>query len=398
MDSAPPPEDRRPFVWLTTPMKIVALFVGAVVSIVALMSLAGLWIDNLWIELGIAAVLILVVPLVLADRLLPGDGSSRPGLVSDVLAVMWMGGATTALALGTGMLAAPLTAQAARFDDHGLPHVAWATRWATGDHQAATAEPSEAVETETEPASVNATASPSPSTAESESESGSEPEPEPESATPAAGAEYTPAPADSKRATLEPAQLFQTWAPSVVTISVETPRGSGIGTGFVIDQRGTVATNHHVVNDATKIEIKLFDGTKADEVELLENNQEDDLALLRMKTKSLPPPVVLGDSAAVKVGQPVTVIGNPIGLDHTMTDGMVSSRRLYERKKYIQMSAPVSPGNSGGPVFDAHGDVIGVTVAKLWGENLNLAIPIDVLKPMIKSEYPEAHGFGVSRW
>ena len=100
----------------------------------------------------------------------------------------------------------------------------------------------------------------------------------------------------------------------------------------------------------------------------------------------------------VSVWESVVVIGNPIGLEHTMTDGMVSSRRVYEGKRYIQMSAPVSPGNSGGPVFDEHGDVIGVTVAKLWGENLNLAIPIDVLKPMIKSEYPSARGFGESRW
>ena len=112
----------------------------------------------------------------------------------------------------------------------------------------------------------------------------------------------------------------------------------------------------------------------------------------------LPRPVVLGVSDEVVVGESVVVIGNPIGLEHTMTDGMVSSRRVYEGKRYIQMSAPVSPGNSGGPVFDEHGDVIGVTVAKLWGENLNLAIPIDVLKPMIKSEYPSARGFGESRW
>ncbi|MEM6994815.1 MAG: trypsin-like peptidase domain-containing protein [Myxococcota bacterium] len=132
--------------------------------------------------------------------------------------------------------------------------------------------------------------------------------------------------------------------------------------------------------------------------ELLESNPEDDLALIRIKTDAPAKPVTLGSSQAVTVGEPVIVIGNPIGLEHTLTDGLVSSRRLWEGKKYIQMSAPVSPGNSGGPVFNTYGEVVGVTVAKLHGENLNLAVPIDKLKPMIKDEYPSAKDLGESRW
>ncbi|MCA9707964.1 MAG: trypsin-like peptidase domain-containing protein [Myxococcales bacterium] len=364
-------------------MKLVAIAVGVVVSVAVLMSLMGLVTQSVWIQLLVSVVVVMGVPLLVADRLLPKDGSARPGLVSDVLALLWMGGATATVALGSSVLQYPLEAQAERFEEHGWPRVAWATRWTAGvgesDHGSdeAPVAPGEAATLEGEPPALAAA--------------------EPDAA-PAAGAEFTPAPSEDGRKTVAPAQLFKEWAPSVVTISVESPRGSGMGTGFVIDGKGTIATNHHVVADASEIEVKLFDGTKADEVELLETDPDQDLAVLRIKTKDMPTPVVLGESDGVVVGESVIVIGNPIGLEHTMTDGMVSSRRVYEGKKYIQMSAPVSPGNSGGPVFNQYGDVIGVTVAKLWGENLNLAIPIDVLKPMIKSEYPEARGFGSSRW
>lgn len=384
--------------WLTGPVKLLSIILGIVVSVVVLMSLVGIWTDNPWIQLGVAAVVVTGVPLVVADRLLPKDGSARPGLVSDVLALMWMGGATATVLLGSTVLQSPLEAQAERFEEHGLTRVAWATRWTAGvGDSAGEAEASgeaEATPDESDDATKVAAAT---KVAEGEGAKGEAEEAQADDA-PAEGAEYTPAPKEKEREELEPAELFKQWAPSVVTISVDSPRGSGMGTGFVIDDRGTIATNNHVVADANKIEVKLFDGTEADEVELLETDPDKDLAVLRIKTKDMPTAVVLGDSDDVVVGESVIVIGNPIGLEHTMTDGMVSSRRVYEGKKYIQMSAPVSPGNSGGPVFNEYGDVIGVTVAKLWGENLNLAIPIDMLKPMIKSEYPEARGFGTSRW
>lgn len=382
--------------WLTGPVKLVAVVVGVVGSVVALMSLVGRWTDEIWVQVGVAAVVTALVPFLLADRLLPKDGSARPGLVSDVLALSWMGGTTAAVVLGGSLMHAPLTAQAARFDEQGWSRAAWATRWAAGT-ELAVATPfgkeaeAEAAEAEAEPAEAGVTAEGSPVVATAE--------PAPASAEGTPAADERPAPPEvDEHGRVEPAELFRAWAPSVVTISVDSRRGSAVGTGFVIDEHGVIATNHHVVDGAESIQVKLFDGTKADRVELLETNEEDDLALLRIEAAALPRPVVLGVSDEVVVGESVVVIGNPIGLEHTMTDGMVSSRRVYEGKRYIQMSAPVSPGNSGGPVFDEHGDVIGVTVAKLWGENLNLAIPIDVLKPMIKSEYPSARGFGESRW
>lgn len=374
--------------WLFAPVKLLAVVVGIGLSLVALMSVVGIWSDSLWISLGAAAAVVVIVPLVLADRALPDDGSARPGLVTDIAAMTWMGGATATVLLGTSLLHAPLHAQAARFDEHEWSMVAQGTRMVAGRVVDADAEAEAVADDEVDPA---ATADVPAAEATAETKDPTPTITDEEGVTPAQAPKDRP---DK----LSPAELFKAWAPSVVTINVESGFRSGGGTGFVIDDKGTIVTNNHVISGADTISIKLFDGTKADAVVILDVNDDDDLALLRMKGATLPPPVVLGVSADVEVGESVVVIGNPIGLEHTMTDGLVSARRVYDDKKYIQMSAPVSPGNSGGPVFDLHGDVIAVTVAKLHGENLNLAIPIDKLKPMIKSEYPAARGVGKSRW
>jgi S1-C subfamily serine protease len=93
------------------------------------------------------------------------------------------------------------------------------------------------------------------------------------------------------------------------------------------------------------------------------------------------------------------VIGNPLGLEHTLTNGIISARRIYEGERFIQMSAPISPGNSGGPVFDRHGRVIGVSVAHLiGGQNLNFAVPVSQLQALIAEDYPNRRGFGTSSW
>lgn len=361
--------------WFTLSLKLVALGVGGVVTTFAITAVLGAWTERLWLQLGVAVVVAIALPLVLADRLLPRSGASRPGLVSDVMASVWMIAAVVVLAIAPSRLHTRLGAQAQAFDDRGWHRPAWGLRW-IGELSAPVPAP-DAVAAEVAIATGGPVAP---------------------AATPAAGAEFTPAPDAGARSALEPAALFERWAPSVVTIHVRSSEGEGMGTGFVIDARGTVATNHHVIDGATAIEVKLFDGTRIEKVELLDANPEDDLALIRVSTDHTLVPVVLGESEKVVVGEAVIVIGNPIGLEHTLTDGLVSARRLYSGRKFIQMSAPVSPGNSGGPVFNRYGDVVGVTVAKLWGENLNLAVPIDQLKPMIKSEYPRARALGESRW
>src|SRR5262249_36228492 len=193
-----------------------------------------------------------------------------------------------------------------------------------------------------------------------------------------------------------PAQIFTEFAPSVVTISVKGHMGEGGGTGFLIDTSGTLATNYHVIDHAAEIKVKLMDGTIADEVEILAENQQGDLALLRIKTAKPRAPVVLGDSDKVTVGERAVSIGNPLGLEHTLTDGLSSARRVIEGRKMIQMSTPVSPGNSGGPLFNSRGEVIGVSSAVFHGgspfaQNLNLAVPIADLRAMIRADYPGRH-------
>lgn len=361
--------------WFTLPLKLIALVVGGAVTTIAIAAVIGAVTERLWLQLAVAGVVVIVLPLALADRLLPRSGASRPGLVSDVMASVWMIAAAVVLAIAPSRLHTRLGAQAQAFDDRGWHRPAWGLRWIGELPTPVPSEPAPAPEVEVAIATPAASA-----------------------VTPAAGAEFTPAPEAGARSALEPAALFERWAPSVVTIHVRSGEGEGMGTGFVIDARGTVATNHHVIDGATSIEVKLFDGTRIEKVELLDVDADDDLALIRVSTDHALVPVMLGESEKVVVGEAVIVIGNPIGLEHTLTDGLVSARRLYSGRKFIQMSAPVSPGNSGGPVFNRYGDVVGVTVAKLWGENLNLAVPIDLLKPMIKSEYPRARALGESRW
>jgi S1-C subfamily serine protease len=117
-----------------------------------------------------------------------------------------------------------------------------------------------------------------------------------------------------------------------------------------------------------------------------------DLAILEFKTDEELREVLLGNSDDITVGEHIISIGNPLGLEHTLTDGLVSSRRSWQDRPMIQMSVPVSPGNSGGPIFTTRGEVMGVTTFKLGkafnrGENLNLAVPINELKPMLDADY-----------
>ena len=158
-----------------------------------------------------------------------------------------------------------------------------------------------------------------------------------------------------------------------------------------------MATNSHVIHGATAIQVKLKDGTWVKKVDLLEEDEDRDLALLQIKTDKPLKLLRLGDSDKITVGEKVISIGNPLGLDYTLTDGLISARRVYQGKKWIQMSAPVSPGNSGGPLFDMHGQVIGITtrvVAWFRAQNLNLAVPINELKKMLKSSYPKRRSIG----
>lgn len=178
---------------------------------------------------------------------------------------------------------------------------------------------------------------------------------------------------------MTPKDIFKKWAPSVV--AVETDLGSG--SGFVIGE-GLVATNYHVIENGTKIKIKTKRGTLAREVEVVEAAPDADLAILSFEASKPIKAVKLGNSKKVREGDPVVAIGNPLGLEHTMTDGIVSAVRIYDSREWIQISVPISPGSSGGPLFDGRGRVVGITTAGfVEGQNLNLAVPVNDLKALL---------------
>ena len=178
-------------------------------------------------------------------------------------------------------------------------------------------------------------------------------------------------------------------------VLVSTP--SGLGSGFIINDRGYVITNYHVVEGETRINVTLFlsgedtDVTKRriDDVEILALNPFMDLALLRVPTpddyrfKTVP----LAPDNSLAEGQPVFAIGNPLGLERSVSQGIVSTRtRNMSGLTYIQTTTQINPGNSGGPLFDRQGRVVGVTNMKLLGsEGLNFAIPVRYVKDFLNN-------------
>jgi S1-C subfamily serine protease len=181
------------------------------------------------------------------------------------------------------------------------------------------------------------------------------------SSTPGTGAQAT---TSQDAAVITTAQEFQ---PSVVQINVTTEKGSGLGSGTIIDSRGYIVTNYHVVEGAKSIMVELYDGTQLPG-KLTGTDPFDDLAVVQIT----PPPhmdvATLGDSSKLQVGQTVIAIGNPLGITQTVTGGIVSAlgRDISEGKgggyilNSIQMDAAINPGNSGGALVDLKGDLVGV--------------------------------------
>lgn len=179
-------------------------------------------------------------------------------------------------------------------------------------------------------------------------------------------------------------------------VLVKTP--SGLGSGFIIHQDGFVITNDHVVAGETQVTLTLFaQGEKGmdkqtwENVKIVATNAEMDLALLKIETpdKRQFPTVPLGDSDDLKQGQPVFAIGAPLGLERSVSQGIVSIRnRLEDGRMYIQTTTQINPGNSGGPLFNLKGEVIGVNNMKIvaaGAEGLGFAIPSSVLKTFLKN-------------
>jgi hypothetical protein len=186
--------------------------------------------------------------------------------------------------------------------------------------------------------------------------------------------------APAKPRTLTPAEIAQRATPSVVLI--RTP--DGLGTGFIVSPEGRVVTNLHVIAGASEALVELQDGRVFDEVEVISVDEERDLAVLHIPATRLPA-LEIGDSAAVHPGDRVIAIGHPLGLGNTVSDGLVSAVRVVDDDlTLLQISAPIAPGSSGGPLFNERGQVIGVaTLYSSAGQNLNFGVPTQYLKAML---------------
>ncbi|MDD5284574.1 MAG: Do family serine endopeptidase [Desulfuromonadaceae bacterium] len=166
-------------------------------------------------------------------------------------------------------------------------------------------------------------------------------------------------------------------------------REQSLGTGFMISEDGYILTNNHVVSGADEVMVKLSDGREV-KGEIKGVDEKVDLALIKINDQGKLPFAELGDSDALEVGEWVMAIGNPFGLSHTVTAGIVSAKgRVIGNgpyDDYIQTDASINPGNSGGPLFNSQGKVIGINTAIIagGGGGIGFAIPISMAKTVVK--------------
>jgi len=175
--------------------------------------------------------------------------------------------------------------------------------------------------------------------------------------------------------------------PCVVAITSSGPGGDAIASGFVVNSSGTIITNLHVIRGARKVTVKTPKGDVFDQVRVRTFDARRDIAIIQIDGFGLPS-LPLGNSDSVRVGDPVVLIGNPLGLEGSVSSGVVSSVRALEAgTRVIQTDASANPGNSGGPLLNRRGDVIGILSFKLRGaENLNFVVPINYARGPLEKD------------
>ena len=167
------------------------------------------------------------------------------------------------------------------------------------------------------------------------------------------------------------------------------PNASGSGSGVIIDSEGHIITNSHVIGDATEIEVRFSDTTKLI-AQVVGKDLDTDLAVLKVTATHPLPSARFGDSSAVRVGQWVLAVGNPFGLDRTVTLGVVSgigreNINLSRYENFIQTDASINPGNSGGPLFNLRGEIIGINTAIInFAQGIGFAIPSNMAKQVME--------------
>ena len=205
-------------------------------------------------------------------------------------------------------------------------------------------------------------------------------------------------PAYSKNLSL--IEIFEKSEPGVVRVNVQRTEQSngtsGVGSGFVFDKKGHIITNSHVVKDAKKVVVTFLDG-RSYNAEIIGFDEFTDIGVIKVNADlSLLQPLSLGDSANLKVGEPIAAIGNPFGLSGSMTSGIVSQlgRLLpsglgYSIPDVIQTDAAINPGNSGGPLLNMRGEIVGINTAiqSTTGEftGVGFAVPSQTIAKIVPS-------------
>lgn len=183
--------------------------------------------------------------------------------------------------------------------------------------------------------------------------------------------------------------VYERINPAIVLVEAQLIDGLSSGTGCIINKGGIILTSSHVVEKASHIEVTTSKGETYSAEVIKSENQNKDLALLRIKPNKPLPTIKLGDSSIVKVGQKVLAIGNPFGFNGTLTTGIVS-RIDYERNK-IQTDAAINPGSSGGPILNANGEVIGISQSIFNPDNnksnigIGFAVPANEVKKLVSA-------------
>jgi Trypsin-like peptidase domain len=181
--------------------------------------------------------------------------------------------------------------------------------------------------------------------------------------------------------------IYKQSAPSVVKIEAynENNQPEWSGSGFIVSADGKLLTNFHVIRSSKRATIRLANGDAYDGVEVLDVDQRKDIALLKIKAVDLQS-LVIGSSGTAQIGDTVYSLSNPMGLENTLSNGIISGIRPLDGYRLLQVTAPISHGSSGGPLFNSRGEVIGITADIIeGGQNLNFAIPIDYAKGMLAS-------------
>ena len=189
-------------------------------------------------------------------------------------------------------------------------------------------------------------------------------------------------------ATLDATAIFSACSPAVCYIEVYDKAGRALGSGsaFVVASDGKLVTNYHVIEGVYAAKVKFPDGKTYTVEKVMAYDVKRDVAVLKIAAAGLPT-LKLGTSASIVSGETVYTLGSPQGLDNTIANGIISAvEREVDGQKYIQTTAPISPGSSGGALLNAKGECIGITTGTLAGQNLNFAVPIDDVKPYLEKD------------